>query len=104
MEHQYHFGKKFYLDNKTGYWISTSKKKIRAHVWVWKSHNGEIPTGFHIHHLDGNKSNNSIENLQCIHAKEHLQIHITEERRQFCRESEERRVGKECRSRWSPYH
>ena len=21
-----------------------------------------------------------------------------------CRESEERRVGKECRSRWSPYH
>ena len=22
----------------------------------------------------------------------------------FCRRSEERRVGKECRSRWSPYH
>ena len=21
-----------------------------------------------------------------------------------CRETEERRVGKECRSRWSPYH
>src|SRR2546430_12003383 len=24
--------------------------------------------------------------------------------RAFCRRSEERRVGKECRSRWSPYH
>ena len=22
----------------------------------------------------------------------------------FCSRSEERRVGKECRSRWSPYH
>ena len=22
----------------------------------------------------------------------------------ICRRSEERRVGKECRSRWSPYH
>ena len=26
-----------------------------------------------------------------------------EKRHDFCR-SEERRVGKECRSRWSPYH
>ena len=24
--------------------------------------------------------------------------------KQFYRRSEERRVGKECRSRWSPYH
>ena len=24
--------------------------------------------------------------------------------RQFAERSEERRVGKECRSRWSPYH
>ena len=24
--------------------------------------------------------------------------------RQFTKRSEERRVGKECRSRWSPYH
>ena len=29
------------------------------------------------------------------HAESHLQIHVR---------SEERRVGKECRSRWSPYH
>src|ERR1035441_5716370 len=26
------------------------------------------------------------------------------EREKFYRRSEERRVGKECRSRWSPYH
>ena len=26
------------------------------------------------------------------------------ERSEFAERSEERRVGKECRSRWSPYH
>jgi hypothetical protein len=77
MEHQFHFNKKFYLDKKTGYWISTSKKKIRAHVWVWKNNHGEIEKGFHIHHKDGNKSNNSIENLEKISAFEHLSLHAT---------------------------
>ena len=27
-----------------------------------------------------------------------------EEFKEACKRSEERRVGKECRSRWSPYH
>src|SRR5260370_23370816 len=31
-------------------------------------------------------------------------IQVRIRRGQFCRRSEERRVGKECRSRWSPYH
>ena len=35
-------------------------------------------------------------------------ISLSEENRkiakQICYRSEERRVGKECRSRWSPYH
>ena len=29
---------------------------------------------------------------------------IKEELEHICNRSEERRVGKECRSRWSPYH
>ena len=29
---------------------------------------------------------------------------ISADSRQIYRRSEERRVGKECRSRWSPYH
>ena len=32
-----------------------------------------------------------------------IKIHIGEARN-FLKRSEERRVGKECRSRWSPYH
>src|SRR5258707_5551616 len=42
-----------------------------------------------VHHLNGNKADNGRENL----------LILTKEER-----SEERRVGKECRSRWSPYH
>src|SRR5262245_64998130 len=30
--------------------------------------------------------------------------HVVRERRRLDLRSEERRVGKECRSRWSPYH
>ena len=36
--------------------------------------------------------------MQTIHLYDRLDIKRTKER------SEERRVGKECRSRWSPYH
>lgn len=77
MEHQLHFGKKFYLDKKTGYWICTNKKKIRAHRWVWINNYGEIEKGFHIHHKDGDKSNNAIENLVKISAFDHLSLHAS---------------------------
>ena len=40
--------------------------------------------------------------LHGIHKIRHV-IVIVQENRSFDR-SEERRVGKECRSRWSPYH
>jgi len=33
-----------------------------------------------------------------------ISIQITNEKQVIVKRSEERRVGKECRSRWSPYH
>ncbi len=82
MQHQIHYDKKFYQDKKTGYWISTTTKpRTRAHVWVWQYHHGKIQKGFHIHHIDENKSNNDISNLQCISVKEHFSKHDSEERR-----------------------
>lgn len=76
-EHQIHYEKKFYQDKKTGYWISTSCPKIRAHVWVWIYYHGKPPKGFHIHHKDGNKSNNSIENLNILTISDHVNHHIS---------------------------
>ena len=40
------------------------RKGIRLHREVWKYHNGEIPKGYHVHHIDSNKNNNSIDNLE----------------------------------------
>ena len=44
------------------------------HVLVWEQHNGPIPEGYQIHHIDGDKSNNSIENLQLVSALDHKRI------------------------------
>ena len=45
------------------------------HREVWKEHNGEIPDGFHIHHIDGDPTNNDIENLECVTPEEHAARH-----------------------------
>lgn len=74
--HQHHFGKKFYLDHQSGYWMSTCKPRIRAHKWVWINYHGVPPKGMHIHHKDGNKSNNSIENLTILSPKDHVNHHL----------------------------
>lgn len=83
VKYQRHYGKLFYQDKKTGYWISTKCPKKRAHVWVWEYHNGKRPKGFHIHHRDQNKSNNSIENLELLSPSEHSKIHMTEQKKEL---------------------
>ena len=86
IEHQEHFGKKFYKDKKTGYWISSNCPKIRAHRWVWINHHGSIPKGYHIHHRNEDKSDNRIENLELIHGIRHVSYHMsTPERKEFSR-------------------
>ena len=45
------------------------------HRAVWSYFVGEIPEGYQIHHLDENKANNAIENLQCLTKAEHDKIH-----------------------------
>lgn len=50
---------------------------------IWESHYGpisfdDIGRKFHIHHKDGNKENSSIENLMCISAQEHYNIHYAQ--------------------------
>jgi HNH endonuclease len=75
VQHQIHFGRKFYKDLKTGYWISCTCPKIRAHRWVWLKFHSLIPPGYHIHHVNEDKSDNRIENLELIKAGRHLSLH-----------------------------
>src|SRR2546422_9967785 len=39
-----------------------------------------------------------------VHRVDERHVHVVPLRREAEARSEERRVGKECRSRWSPYH
>ncbi len=50
-------------------------KNCQAHRLIWEEHYGKIPEGYVIHHINGNKHDNRIENLSCISIKEHNQIH-----------------------------
>lgn len=42
---------------------------------IWEAANGPTPKGWHIHHLDSNSSNNSLENLVCVTRELHSEIH-----------------------------
>ncbi|HAR46340.1 MAG TPA: hypothetical protein DCS05_09285 [Nitrospiraceae bacterium] len=50
------------------------------HRCVWTAHHGSIPSGHVIHHRDGNRSNNAVDNLECkpsgLHASDHLRKYV----------------------------
>ena len=91
-------GIRFYRDGK-GYWIGQTKgsdgrqHRIRLHTYVWEKHNGPVPDGYEIHHIDRNTDNNEIENLVMLTVEEHRALHaslLTDEKRQAYRENLDR--------------
>lgn len=74
---QYYNGIKFTRDEKTGYYLN-STLRIRMHRFVWICNYGDIPKGYAVHHIDHDKSNNDISNLQLVTIKEHAKIHYDE--------------------------
>lgn len=52
------------------------------HVYIWESVNGTKPKGFIIHHIDGTRDNNLIENLLCIDRLTHQRVHAGWEMRE----------------------
>lgn len=53
-------------------------RTIHIHRLIWlKAHNFEkIPRGFVIHHINGNKKDNRIENLELLSEGEHRRKHL----------------------------
>lgn len=54
------------------------RKGKRLHRMVWEYNNGPIPEGYEVHHVDGDKSHNDIENLQLLPGGEHTRLHMTD--------------------------
>jgi hypothetical protein len=76
-----------YFEKSNGYWIVSwqeNRKRIcmLEHRWVWEQANGPIPKGHQIHHIDHDRNNNALSNLQCMTAREHIQLHRQEEGKQ----------------------
>lgn len=71
-----YMGRKYRQDKKTGYYVCTSGERKRLHVAMWEHEAGRrVPAGCVVHHLDWNKSNNTVGNLVCVTVSEHNLIH-----------------------------
>lgn len=55
-----------YTSTKLGIRINGKVEMRGAQEWVYRIFIGEVPKGYVIHHLDGNKFNNRVENLSVI--------------------------------------
>jgi predicted DNA-binding protein YlxM (UPF0122 family) len=66
---------KKYSRRPNGYFAETRCGRRYLHQDVWVASKGEIPKGMQIHHKDGDKENNNLENLELIEASEHGKRH-----------------------------
>ena len=49
------------------------RRFLRLHNVVWITHNGEVPEGYELDHIDGDKTNNSIANLRLVTHAQNIQ-------------------------------
>lgn len=69
-------GESFYL---CGMYFQHKGKRL--HRAVWEYHHGEIPKGYHVHHVDGDRCNNNISNLTLLLGSNHLSEHMNDSER-----------------------
>jgi hypothetical protein len=67
-------GKKYTLRNN-GYMACTDGERSLMHRDVWCFHNGNIPEDHDIHHINNDKTDNRISNLELLLKSEHTKKH-----------------------------
>ena len=78
--------------NEWGYYKITSRKEGNhnklLHRLIFEDFyniklDEEFPEGIHIHHIDGEKTNNEIWNLEPISETEHMSLHKSKEKNHY---------------------
>lgn len=73
-------GKPFRIDAYGYKTINVNKRAVYEHRYIMEKHLGrKLNPNEHVHHIDGNKLNNSIVNLEVLDASEHHRKHFTSE-------------------------
>jgi hypothetical protein len=56
-----------------GFSVNNKFKLLQVHRIVWEAFFGKIKEGMQINHIDGNKTNNNLNNLEVVTPKENTQ-------------------------------
>jgi len=67
-------GSKYTMRN-TGYFGKTIGDRTLLHRDMWEFHNGVIPIGWDVHHKDGDREHNEINNFECLPKSDHTRLH-----------------------------
>ena len=76
------FNRRRYYLKSTGYFEASSSDNKEGttilHRAIWIYHNGPIKDGYVVHHIDRDKTNNDLSNLQVMLNGDHVKLHSKE--------------------------
>lgn len=66
-----------------GYSTTTNRDgaEVLIHRACWEAYNGPIPAGRYVHHINRDRADSRIENLQLVTPTEHGEVHANREER-----------------------
>lgn len=69
-------GRRYFFQRVHGYYKTSRQHGGRLlHRDVWEAAHGPIPAGWHVHHIDEDRGNNDLSNLQAVSPRDHKRIH-----------------------------
>ncbi len=72
----FEFDGRRFLRKDDGYYRTHSELGgTYLHRAVWAKYHGPIPDDYEVHHLNGDRSDNRLENLSCMPASDHRKLH-----------------------------